>query len=135
MLLPTCNHDGLHPIHLDARLVQFLRELRPRYKTALLSNAWSDARERLTRMYRLDELVDVLVFSAEVGIAKPDSRIYRYIADRLGVRPEEAVFVDDLQENVEAARAVGMRGVLCISAAQTIAEVQQYLGEPGGEFR
>jgi HAD superfamily hydrolase (TIGR01509 family) len=55
--------------------------------------------------------VDDILISAEVGLAKPDPRIYRLAAERLGVRPDEAVFVDDFAANVEGARAVGMRAI------------------------
>src|SRR5574337_1293360 len=110
----------------DAVLLQFLRALRPRYATAILSNAWSDSRGRLTEAYGLDEFVDTIVFSAEVGLAKPDPRIYHYTADLLHIPPKEAIFVDDMPENVQAARAVGMRGVQFSGTAQTIAEVRRY---------
>jgi epoxide hydrolase-like predicted phosphatase len=112
---------------LDAELVQFIRDLRPRYKTALLSNAWPDGREAFTRHFGLDSVMDAMIISAEEGMAKPDARIYEIATKRLGVRPEEAVFVDDTAKNVQAARAVGMKGVQFENTAQAIAEVQQYL--------
>lgn len=92
---------------VDQELVAFLRSLHPRYKTALLTNAWPDARLGLQQR-NLTEIVDDVVISAEEGVVKPDPRIYRIAAERLGVRPEEAVFIDDVAENVEGARAVGM---------------------------
>jgi epoxide hydrolase-like predicted phosphatase len=95
---------------VDQEFVSFLRSLRPRYKTALLTNAWPDARLALQKRDLMGSVDDVIV-SAEEGVVKPDPRIYRIAAERLGVRPEEAVFVDDVAENVEGARAVGMHGV------------------------
>jgi HAD superfamily hydrolase (TIGR01509 family) len=112
---------------LDRELIDFLAGLRPRYKTALLSNAWSDARALFTERFGLDRAVDLMVISAEEHLAKPDARIYQLTLDRLGVRPEEAVFVDDMPTNVEAARAVGMAGVRFQSTGQVIAEVQARL--------
>ena len=112
---------------LDVRLVDYVRSLRPRYKTAILSNAWLDAREWFNESYGLGDAVDEIVVSAEEGVAKPDSRIYQIAADRLGVPLDEAVFVDDMLSNVEAARAAGMRGVHFQSTDQAIADVERYL--------
>ena len=111
---------------LNVELVRFIRTLRPHYKTAILSNAWSDAREALLH-FGLDCEVDTLIISAEEGLAKPDPRIYTLAAERLGVQPEQAVFLDDLIENVEGARAVGMRAVHYQDNAQAIAEVKGHL--------
>jgi epoxide hydrolase-like predicted phosphatase len=112
---------------IDARLVGFLRDLRPRYRTAILSNAWPGAREVFTQTLGLGEVVDEMIISAEEGVAKPDARIYQIAVRRLGVQTEETVFVDDLVENVQGARAVGMWGIQFSSTEQTIAEVQEYL--------
>ena len=113
---------------LDAELVQFIRSLRPRYKTALLSNAWPDAREAFSRQFGLGGVVDAMIISAEEGVLKPDARIYQIAAARLDVRPEEAVFVDDMAANVAGAQAVGMRGVHFKSTPQTIDDVKRWLG-------
>jgi putative hydrolase of the HAD superfamily len=106
-----CRRDFWAGDRLDAELVALIKALRPRYKTAILSNAWSDARDNFTRLFGLDQAVDLIIISAEEGLAKPDPRLYERAAERLGVRPDEAVFVDDFAENVEAARAVGMHAV------------------------
>jgi HAD superfamily hydrolase (TIGR01509 family) len=60
----------------------------------------------------LHALFDDVVVSAEVGMAKPEPAIFRRAVDRLGLAPAECVFVDDWDQNVEAAREVGMRGVI-----------------------
>jgi putative hydrolase of the HAD superfamily len=112
---------------VDTELVQFIRSLRPQYKTALLSNAWSDAREAFCQKYRLDEIMDTIIVSAEESLAKPDPRIFLLTAERLGVRPDECVFVDDVLQNVEGARAVGMKGVQFVSTEQCIADVKSLL--------
>lgn len=112
---------------LDKRLVDYLRSLRPRYKTAVLSNAWLNAREWFIETHGLGDAVDEMIISAEEGMAKPDPSIYQLAADRLGVQPDEAVFVDDALANVEAARAAGMRGVLFQDTDQAITEVERHL--------
>jgi putative hydrolase of the HAD superfamily len=113
--------------HVDRHLVDFLRGLRPRYKTALLSNAWSNSRRFHTESSRLISVVDEAILSCEVGLAKPDPRIYALVSATLAVRPEEAVFVDDVEENVQAARATGMVGILFTNRDQVITDVSSYL--------
>ena len=115
--------------HFDAELAQFIASLRPRFKAGIISNAWSDARPILNRKFNLDGYVDAAIYSAEVRLAKPDARIYQLALERLSVKPEEAVFVDDMPENVEAARKLGMCGVQFQNTAQTIADVKRCLGE------
>jgi epoxide hydrolase-like predicted phosphatase len=112
---------------VNVELVRFIQELRPKYQTAILSNAWPGARETLTKVYKLADLVHAVVISAEEGVVKPDERIYGIAADRLGVRPNQTIFVDDFVENVEGARAVGMLAVRYLDNAQTVAEINRLL--------
>jgi epoxide hydrolase-like predicted phosphatase len=79
------------------------------------------------RRYGFDEMADVLVYSYEVRIEKPDRRIYEITCERLGVRPSEVVFLDDLEVNVDAARRVGMRAVLFRNTTQAISEMDACL--------
>lgn len=125
--LRELQHDFWSGDVFDAELVQFLRGLRPRYKTAILSNAWPNARDLFTEHFGLGSAVDDMIISAEEGVAKPDPRIYCIAAERLGVDFHEAVFVDDMEENVEAARKLGMKGVRFCSTAQAIGEVRARL--------
>lgn len=111
----------------DEELLRYLRELRLRVLTGILSNSVDGARREEERRYALPELVDVLVYSHEVGLAKPDPAVYRLTCDRLGVRPAEAVLVDDVAVNVDGARAVGMHAVLHEETARTITVLEQLL--------
>ncbi len=112
---------------LDERLVQFLPSLRPRYKTAILSNAWPGARRMFTEHFQLHEAVDAFIISSEEGIAKPHPRIYQIALQRLDVRPHEAIFVDDFPENIAGAQQLGIIAVLFRDTHQVIAEVQRHL--------
>ena len=96
---------------LDETLVALVKSLRPHYRTAILSNAWGGARQAFSDIYGLHNAVDDMIISAEVGLAKPDARIYHLAARRLGVPPEAAVLVDDFVENVEGARAAGLQAI------------------------
>jgi glucose-1-phosphatase len=96
---------------LDTDLVAYIRQLRRDYKTGLLSNAFSNLRGMVTETWKFADAFDVMVISAEVGLAKPDPRIYHLALDRLGVSPEAAVFIDDYARNVEAARRLKMNAI------------------------
>jgi putative hydrolase of the HAD superfamily len=122
-------HDFFAGDQVNAELLDFIQSLRPRHKTAILSNAWSDLRRVVVDRLALDTAFDTMVISAEEGVVKPDRRIYEIAVVRLGVALDEAVFIDDMEQNVEAARAYGMRGVLFRDTAPAIAEVRQHLSE------
>jgi len=95
---------------LDESLVAYIKRLRQAgYRTGLLSNAPDEARQLLSKDYPIIDDFDGVVISAEVGIMKPHPEIYRLAANGVGVDVTEALFVDDVMENVEGARAVGMQ--------------------------
>lgn len=116
---------------LDTELISLIRSLRPRYKTALLSNAWDNLRQALERDWGIADAFDELIISAEVGLAKPDARIYHLALERLNVAPPEAVFVDDFMDNVAAAQKLGLHTVHFRNPAQALSELQTLLnGQP-----
>jgi FMN phosphatase YigB (HAD superfamily) len=106
---------------------QWQAGLRPRYRTALLSNSFDGAREREQDRYHFAEMVDLIIYSHEVGLAKPDPRIYALTSQRLGVQPQEVVFLDDAERNVAAAAAYGFHAILYQHNAQAIAEIERCL--------
>ena len=112
---------------LNSELAEYFATLRPRYKTGILSNSFVGAREREQEAYGFEDMCDVIVYSHEVGYRKPDHRMYHHICERLAVAPEEAVLLDDVQANVDAAREVGMRAITFATNAQAIAELEAYL--------
>ena len=95
---------------VDREILEFLRSLRPDYFVGLISNAWPDLRDYIARQ-KFDDAFDQMVISGEVGVMKPEPRIYQIALEQAGVDPDEAVFVDDFFENVEGCRAVGMHGI------------------------
>ena len=96
---------------VDYEIIKTITALRPQYTTALLSNAWDDLRQLMVKKWKIESAFDQIFISAEIGIAKPDERIYKFTLEKLGIAPEEAVFVDDFIENIEAARVLGMHGI------------------------
>ena len=77
----------------------------------MLSNAWPELRRDLEGRWNMADAFDEIVISAEVGLAKPDPRIYALILERLDIQPANAVFADDFEENVAAAAVMGMQTV------------------------
>lgn len=114
---------------IDQELYRFIGGLRPRYRTALLSNAWSGARQAMEEKYHVLDVFDLTVFSYEVNLAKPSPAIFQLVLDRLGVEPHQAIFVDDFLANVEAARALGIYGVHFHNSVQARAEILSLLGQ------
>jgi len=111
---------------IDRALVDFIRSLRPRWKTGLISNAWSGLRAYLVEK-KFDDAFDSLVISAEAGVMKPKAEIYHMALGELGVNANEALFVDDFIENVEGARALGMTAIHFQSPEQAIRDVKRHL--------
>ena len=105
-------------LRLEPLMLELVGSLRERgIATALLSNSWGNSYP----MEVLQPLFDVVVISGEVGLRKPDPAIYSHALDALGVPASRAAFVDDLEHNVAAARALGMHGVLHVDAPTTTA--------------
>jgi glucose-1-phosphatase len=112
---------------LDTELVDYLRSLRPEYKTALLSNAWDDLRLVLQDHLQILDAFDETIISAEVGFTKPDPHIYQIALERLEVPPQEAVFVDDFVENVKAAHKLSLHTIQFKHPNQVIEEINAML--------
>lgn len=96
-------------------------------RTGLISNSWGEglAYDQST----LDELFDAVVISGDVGLHKPQPEIFRLGAERIGVPPEECVFVDDLRENCAGAEEVGMTAILHRGPDSTLPELERLLGD------
>jgi len=81
-------------------------------RTAILSNMGDAVLANIEREFAWLPDFDVLVWSYQLGLIKPDPAIYRYTLEKLGTRPEETFFLDDRPENVESARKLGMTGLV-----------------------
>jgi HAD superfamily hydrolase (TIGR01509 family) len=112
---------------LNVVLAEYFAALRPRFRTGILSNSLVGAREREQAAYGLQEMCDVIVYSHEEGLAKPDPRSYELICARLGCEPQRTVFVDDKQFCVEGARAAGLHPIRFLSNEQAIAALDALL--------
>jgi putative hydrolase of the HAD superfamily len=112
-------------------MIALLAELRDRgYRLGLLTNNVREWEPRWRAMLPVDELFEVVVDSAFVGIRKPDRAIYRMTCERLGVAPEQCLFVDDVEPNCVAAEDIGMSAVWFRATPQAIEDIRAAL--PGG---
>jgi len=114
--------DGLNTV-----FVNYLRSERSRYHIGLLSNAADDLRGMLIDRWKIADMFDDMIISAEVHLVKPDGRIYHLACSRLNVQPDEAVFIDDMPENVEGARAAGLSAIQYRTNEQVFADLDQIL--------
>ena len=87
-------------------------------RTAILSNMGDSVLENIKREFRWIDDFDVLVWSYQLHMAKPDAAIYRHALERLGTRPAETLFIDDKRVNVEAAEALGLKGLVFSTVEQ-----------------
>jgi len=122
--LRTLFFEGLEP---NTPMIELVGELRDRgIRTALLTNnvrEWEPLWR--AKLPEVDELFELIVDSAFVGLRKPDPAIYSLTLERLGgVAPERCVFVDDLDVNCDTARELGMTAVRYENAGQAIPEIR-----------
>ncbi len=111
---------------IDTGLLDTIRSLRPQYKIGLISNAWSGLRVYISRNGFAD-IFDHMVISAEVGMMKPDPQIYYHALEQFGVIPQEAVFLDDFEENITGAQAIGMNAIHFTDPRQAIQQLKSML--------
>jgi epoxide hydrolase-like predicted phosphatase len=112
---------------LNVPLADYFRQLRPRYQTVLLSNSFVGARREEQQRHRVEDMCDLIIYSHEVGVAKPDRHIFELTWQRLGVQPKEMLFLDNTQGHVKAAQACGIHAILYKNNAQAIEAINQIL--------
>ncbi|MBX3085859.1 MAG: HAD family phosphatase [Anaerolineae bacterium] len=111
----------------NTELIQYFEKLHGPYLTGIISNSFVGAREKEQAAYRFEDMTDLIIYSHEVGIRKPDPQIYAITCERLGVQPHEMVFLDDAEPNVIGACEFGIQAVLFKDNAQAIAEINAIL--------
>ncbi len=131
-LLELCEND-LHELEQDywegkwnTTLLDYFRTLKPHYKLGIISDAFTGARE-VVKTWVNEELFDVILFSAEEGVCKPDPRIFQRALERLGIEASAAIFVDDRVVNVEGAKQLGIHTIQYEGFSQLLDALGAYL--------
>lgn len=121
---------GLTPNEPMIELMATLRD--EGYKMACLTNNVREWRPRWSAVAPVDDIFEIVVDSAFVGMRKPDREIYDLTARRLRVRTEECLFVDDVEDNCVGAREAGMRAIRYVDAGQAKADIRAALRDAAG---
>jgi len=115
----------------NQQLLDYIKtDLKSKYKLGIISNAADDYMYEIIPRNELEAIFDVISVSYIVGFAKPDERIYEFTADKAGIKPSEAIFIDDIMDFCKAAEDVGMQAILYRDFSQTKAELEKLLTDP-----
>jgi putative hydrolase of the HAD superfamily len=135
---PVSGHDVLPLLAGDLRpeMVRALDLVNVHYKTACLTNnmkagsgpGMARTPEKAAAIAEVMTRFDFVVQSSEAGIRKPEQRFYEYACETVGIKPNEAVFLDDLGVNLKTARAMGMTTIKVSAAGQAISDLEEVLG-------
>jgi putative hydrolase of the HAD superfamily len=121
--------SGLAP---NPPMIDLMAQLRAQgYRMALVTNNVREWESRWRALAPVDDIFELVIDSAFVGVRKPDPEIYELALQGLGVAGEECLFVDDLERNCVAARALGMATVTYRDAEQAVAEIRAALNGGG----
>jgi len=117
---------------IDREILDYIKWLKKEYKTAIISNVSSGYIERIFKGIELNDYFDEVIISATLGILKPDPRIYRYTADKLGVDPSECIYTDDNPLLVEGAEKIGMKGFPFINGKDAKKQIEKTIKANAG---
>jgi putative hydrolase of the HAD superfamily len=113
-------------------MVTKVRQLKPGYRTALLTNNVREFGEGWRSTIPVDELFDVVIDSSHVGSRKPEPAYFAHALEAVGVGADEAVFLDDMLCNVEGARDAGLTAIHVVDVGNAIAELERVLADRPG---
>lgn len=122
-LLAELREDFFAGDRWDENLLAFIRRLRSRIRTGVISNGWPGAPAAMAKWVN-PATFDAILFSAAEKCRKPEEKIFRLALERLGLFPEEALFFDDFAENVDGARRIGIQAVLFTEPHRAIEKVR-----------
>ena len=120
----------LHGLTIHDEMVAASQELRKHVKVGCITNNVTREEEPRSPPLVLEDLFDVVIESSKVGLRKPDPAIYLLACERLGVAPEETVFLDDFGVNLKAARELGMTTIKVEDPATALEELERAVGVP-----
>ena len=108
----TVKKEWKELVKIDSELVNYIKELRKEYIIALLSNASATFLRRILDENKLNNIFDVIMISSEEKITKPNIEIYERLLNKINVKPENSIMVEDNPKNLEGASKAGIKGIL-----------------------
>lgn len=96
---------------INPGVMALVKELHGSYKTGLITNAHHEFLEPIIKQTKLDEVFDSIVISSKVGYIKPDKQIFSIALTQLGTKPEQTIFIDDIERNVIGAADLGLKAI------------------------
>ena len=113
--------------NIDKDLLKNITGLRREYKTGLISNFSNDLRPKIENEWAIGGAFDEIIISCEVGVIKPDPAIFNLMLDRLGVKADESVFIDDRIKNIDGAKKMGFHTIFFTDKEQALKELTRIL--------
>lgn len=110
--LEKVEKEYLDTIELNDGFLDFIKVAGKQFKLAIISNDSSRWSKYLREKFDLNQYFDVISISGDLKIQKPDKRIFQLTIEKLAVRAEDCLYIDDREENLEAAQKVGMNTVM-----------------------
>lgn len=117
--------DIMFPLDDNVRLLPALKK--QGFRVYYLSNFHMDIFEIVSHDYYFFRYFDGGIVSADVKLSKPDERIYRLLLEKYALKPEESLYIDDIEENIIAAKKVGMNSLLTYGSPKFVAELEEKL--------
>lgn len=109
--------------YIDEDLLKQIVQMSKEYKIGLLSNYSNDLRPRIENEWAIGSAFDEIIISCEVGVVKPDPAIFNLMLDRLSVKADESVFIDDRIKNIDGAKKMGFHTIFFTSREQALEEL------------
>ena len=112
-------------ITIDSEMLNFAKSLKHKYKLVILSNDSKDWMNAKINKFKLLDVFDKVYTSANIGIAKPDKRIFEFVLKDLNIMPEEMLFIDNQENNIETAKLLGIKTILFSNQSHTVAHIKK----------
>ncbi len=116
----------LEEVVINQDLLDLIKDIKQKYLIGLLSNYTHDWLEQIIVKYSLSQYFDQVVISSKIGHIKPEAQAFQAILDELDVVKEEAIFIDDRQEHVNASNAFGLKALLYITVPELKTNLENF---------
>ncbi len=97
--------------YVNNELLDFILANKDKYVYGVITNNYKEAEEVILKKYQVPKFYTIFVSSADIGVLKPDRKIYEFVLKRVNLPADQCLFIDDSVENVDGAKSVGMIGL------------------------